>query len=85
MLSAQNKFIELQRKQIEKRNADLSTQNQKLGDLNHEKDMLMDIVAHDLKSPLARIIGLANLLGTEGHLLPSQQEYLRLLKDVHPI
>jgi len=53
-----------------------------LGDLNHEKDMLMNIVAHDLKSPLARIIGLANLLGTEGQLLPSQQEYLRLLKDV---
>jgi len=82
MLRAQNKFIELQRKQIEKRNADLSTQNQKLGDLNHEKDMLMNIVAHDLKSPLARIIGLADLLGTEGQLLPSQQEYLRLLRDV---
>jgi signal transduction histidine kinase len=81
-LEAQNKFIELQRKQIEKRNADLSTQNQKLGDLNHEKDMLMNIVAHDLKSPLARIIGLANLLGKEGKLLPSQEEYLRLLKDV---
>jgi len=82
MLSAQNKFIDLQRKQIEKRNADLSTQNHKLGDLNHEKDMLMNIVAHDLKSPLARIIGLANLLGSEGQLLPSQQEYLRVLKDV---
>ncbi len=82
MLAAQNKFIELQRKQIEKRNADLSTQNQKLGDLNHEKDMLMNIVAHDLKSPLARIIGLANLLSKEGQLQPSQEEYLRLLKDV---
>jgi len=82
MLRAQNKFIELQRKQIEKRNADLSTQNHKLGELNHEKDMLMNIVAHDLKSPLARIIGLANLLDSEGQLLPSQQEYLRLLKDV---
>ncbi|HEV8514500.1 MAG TPA: tetratricopeptide repeat-containing sensor histidine kinase [Cyclobacteriaceae bacterium] len=82
MLRAQNKFIELQRKQIEKRNADLSTQNQKLGDLNHEKDMLMNIVAHDLKSPLARIIGLADLLRSEGQLLPSQEEYLRLLKDV---
>ena len=82
MLEAQNKFIELQRKQIEKRNSDLSTQNQKLGDLNHEKDMLMYIVAHDLKSPLARIMGLANLLSKEGQLQPSQQEYLRLLKDV---
>jgi len=82
LLKAQNKFIELQRKQIGKRNADLSTQNQKLGELNHEKDMLMNIVAHDLKSPLARIIGLANLLGSDGQLLPSQQEYLQLLKNV---
>jgi len=82
MLAGQNRFIELQRKQIEKRNSDLSAQNQKLGDLNHEKDMLMNIVAHDLKSPLARIMGLANLLSREGQLQPSQQEYLRLLKDV---
>jgi len=82
VLAAQNKFIDLQRKQIEKRNVDLSIQNQKLGDLNHEKDMLMNIVAHDLKSPLARILGLANLLSVDGQLQPSQQEYLRLLKDV---
>jgi len=81
-LNAQNRFIDLQRQQIEKRNYDLSIQNQKLGDLNHEKDMLMNIVAHDLKSPLARIMGLANLLSKEGHLLPTQQEYLRLLRDV---
>ena len=82
VLAAQNKFIDLQRKQIEKRNVDLSIQNQKLGDLNLEKDMLMNIVAHDLKSPLARILGLANLLSVDGQLQPSQQEYLRLLKDV---
>jgi len=81
-LEAQNQFIELQRKQIEKRNVDLSLQNHKLADLNHEKDMLMNIVAHDLKSPLARIMGLANLLSKDGQLSQSQQEYLRLLKDV---
>ncbi|HCW07725.1 MAG TPA: hypothetical protein DGG95_10225, partial [Cytophagales bacterium] len=81
-LEAQNQFIDLQRKQIEKRNIDLSTQNQKLADLNHEKDMLMNIVAHDLKSPLARINGLVNLLTTEENLSASQKEYIRLLKEV---
>lgn len=81
-LKAQNKFIELQRLQIEKRNIDLSSQNQRLADLNHEKDMLMNIVAHDLKSPLARIMGLANLVESEGTLVPTQKEYLRLMKDV---
>jgi len=82
LLSAQNKFIELQRKQIEKRNIDLTHQNQRLEELNHEKDMLMNIVAHDLKSPLARIMGLANLMGMEHPLSPGQQEYVRLMKDV---
>jgi signal transduction histidine kinase len=81
-LEAQNQFIDLQRKQIEKRNIDLSTQNHKLADLNHEKDMLMNIVAHDLKSPLSRIMGLTNLMSMEGTLSPTQQEYLRLMKDV---
>lgn len=81
-LEAQNQFIELQRKQIEKRNIDLSTQNHKLADLNHEKDMLMNIVAHDLKSPLSRIMGLTNLLSIEGSLSSTQQEYIRLMRDV---
>ncbi|GHM99322.1 hypothetical protein WSM22_08120 [Cytophagales bacterium WSM2-2] len=81
-LEAQNHFIELQRKQIEKRNIDLSVQNHKLADLNHEKDMLMNIVAHDLKSPLTRIMGLTNLISTDGKLSTTQQEYIRLMKDV---
>ncbi|MGC4021159.1 MAG: tetratricopeptide repeat protein [Cyclobacteriaceae bacterium] len=81
-LEAQNQFIDLQRKQIEKRNTDLSSQNQRLAELNHEKDMLMNIVAHDLKSPLARIMGLTNLLTVDGSLSQSQQEYVRLMKDV---
>ncbi|MBS1680354.1 MAG: tetratricopeptide repeat protein [Bacteroidetes bacterium] len=81
-LEAQNQFIDLQRKQIEKRNMDLSMQNHKLAEINHEKDMLMNIVAHDLKSPLARIMGLTNLLSVDGSLSQSQQEYVRLMKDV---
>lgn len=82
LLAAQNKFIDLQRKQIEKRNIDLTHQNHRLEELNHEKDMLMNIVAHDLKSPLARIMGLANLIGMESALSQQQQEYVRLMKDV---
>ena len=81
-LEAKNRFIEVQRQQIEKRNAELSDQNQKLSDLNHEKDMLMNIVAHDLKSPLNRIIGLINITEMEGHLSATQQEYMRLMKEV---
>jgi signal transduction histidine kinase len=81
-LEAKNKFIEVQREQIEKRNSELFAQNQKLEYLNHEKDMLMNIVAHDLKSPLNRILGLVNITEMEGRLLPTQHQYLMLVKDV---
>jgi signal transduction histidine kinase len=81
-LKAQNMFIELQRQQIEKRNIDLSAQNQNLEDLNHEKDVIMSIVAHDLKSPLTSILGLLNLMTKEGELLPVHREYLRMIREV---
>lgn len=81
-LQIQNKYIDLQRQQIEKRNNDLLEQNVKLEELNHEKDMLMNIVAHDLKSPLTRIVGLSNLIESEGNLSNAQREYIRLMKDV---
>lgn len=81
-LKAQNMFIDLQRQQIEKRNVELSSQNQILADLNHEKDVIMSIVAHDLKSPLTSILGLINLMNMEGQLQPVHRDYLRMIKEV---
>lgn len=43
-------------------NLKLEEQNQKLDALNEEKDLLMKVVAHDLKSPLTNISGLVSLL-----------------------
>lgn len=80
-LALQNKHIILQREEIVDRNERLSKRNQELSDINHEKDTLMNIVAHDLKSPLNRIYGLANLMEMEGSLLTQQREYLNLLKS----
>jgi signal transduction histidine kinase len=81
-LKAQNMFIDLQRQQIEKRNIELSSQNQNLADLNHEKDVIMSIVAHDLKSPLTSILGLINLMGMEGQLQPVHRDYVQKIKEV---
>lgn len=80
-LLLQNKHIILQREEIVDRNEKLSKRNQELSDTNHEKDTLMNIVAHDLKSPLNRIYGLANLMEMEGTLTPQQTEYLNLMKS----
>lgn len=80
-LALQNEQIIRQREEIAKSNDRLSRRNQQLSDLNHEKDTLMNIVAHDLKSPLNRIFGLVRIMEMEGQLNTNQQEYLKLMKQ----
>ena len=80
-LAQQNQFIQNQRAEIVEQNEKLSRRNQQLSDINHEKDTLMGIVAHDLKSPLNRIKGIADLMEFEGGLTKEQQSYVQMTKD----
>lgn len=80
-LEQQNHFIQNQRLEIIDQNEKLSRHNNQLSELNHEKDTLMGIVAHDLKSPLNRIKGLADLMGMEGGLSTAQTTYVGMIKD----
>jgi signal transduction histidine kinase len=81
-LAIQKERIESQQAEILRQNENLSRQNNELARINAEKDTLMNIVAHDLKSPLARISGIANLLNMEGGLGKHQQQYLSMLQEV---
>ncbi len=78
-LAKQNEEIQQQRIEIGDQNERLIRRNRQLSDLNHEKDTLMSIVAHDLKSPLNNIRGLISLMETE-KLNAEQQKYLQLMK-----
>lgn len=80
-LEEQNLHIVAQREEIIKQNEILSRSNRELDALNHEKDTLMNIVAHDLKSPLNRISGLTHILEREGNATTQQEELLRMIKD----
>lgn len=80
-LASQNEEIEQQRREIAAKNEKLERRNLELADLNYEKDTLMNIVAHDLKSPLNRIKGLSDLIEMDGELNANQRKYLGLLKD----
>jgi len=80
-LEDQNIRILQQKEEIAKQNSILSKSNRELDQLNHEKDTLMNIVAHDLKSPLNRIFGLVRILELEGSLNINQYEYVRLVKE----
>lgn len=61
-ISKQREEIEFQNDEIQSNNRKLLKQNKQLTELNKEKDTLTNIVAHDLKTPLASIQGLADLL-----------------------
>ena len=81
-LEEQNQRIIAQRKAIESQNLSLSQANTTLDAINHEKDALMNIVAHDLKSPLSRIQGLTQLMEIEGESMSrSQQEYVNHIRN----
>lgn len=62
-------------------NKQLQAKNHQLNDLNSEKNSLMNIVAHDLKAPLNRILGLTNVMELEGGLPAKQLEYLQMIKN----
>jgi len=79
-LEDQNQHIRAQREEIIKQNEVLSRSNKELDMLNHEKDTLMNIVAHDLKSPLHRISGLTQVIDKDGMSI-QQSEMLRLIKE----
>lgn len=80
-LAEKNQFIESQRHEIIAQNEKLSKRNQELSDLNYEKDTLMSIVAHDLKSPLNRINGMVEIMELEGGLSPAQKTYLQMTRE----
>ncbi len=60
---------------------EVNRKNTALQELNAEKDKILTIIAHDLRSPLSTIIGLAGLLESKhGELEPDKE--LRLLEGV---
>ena len=79
----EQQYVEIQKQKYEiaAQNEKLEKHNHELSELNHEKDTLMNIVAHDLKSPLNRIQGLSDLVEVEGNLSKEQIKYIGLIKD----
>lgn len=61
---------------------EIKSKNEKLADLNREKDGLMDVVAHDLKSPLKKLSGMLDLIELEGDLNEQQLVCKNRSKDV---
>jgi signal transduction histidine kinase len=69
-------------RKLRKITTQLAKKNEMLTLLNQEKDALMSVVAHDLKSPLNKVQGLTNLLEREAELSPNQKYYLQIINRV---
>jgi signal transduction histidine kinase len=68
-IEAQGKSIEVKSQQLEKR-------NERLIALNEEKNNLVKILAHDLRTPINHIIGLIQILQVKNNNLPDDQKLL---------
>ncbi len=80
-IAMQREEITAQNDQIGEQNKKLKRRNEELAEINNEKNTLMNIVAHDLKSPFNRIKGLVELLNLSGPN-EEQKNYISLLKDI---
>ncbi len=81
--------VQQQKVQIESQNVQLVSQkeeielkNVRLEELDKEKSSLMNIVAHDLKAPLNKVAGAAQLLPNLGELNEEQEEFVQMIKKV---
>ncbi|RMB59455.1 hypothetical protein EAX61_07665 [Dokdonia sinensis] len=74
MIQEQNIILE---RMVKERTAEVAAKNEKLIDLNREKDMLVNVVAHDLRTPLSHIRMLIQLIDmTSLELTEDQVSYL---------
>lgn len=76
MLVEKNNLIDNARKVLQER-------NEMLEELNREKDGLIHVVAHDLKSPLNKTLALTELIEGTGPLTPAQTHAMGLVKRVN--
>jgi signal transduction histidine kinase len=92
-LIALNEELAQAQRQIRQQNATLHRQNDQLRELDELKDTLLANVSHDMRTPLAAILGYAELLNRRGGLTAQQAQatevvernarrLLRLLDDL---
>jgi signal transduction histidine kinase len=72
----QNEKIETQRKSIEQKSTLLEQRNNHLIALDEEKNNLIKILAHDLRTPINHIQGMAQIMLLENDSLPGDQKNL---------
>jgi len=76
VLLVQKNKIESQQKDIRSKNEQLTNRNVQLLNLNEDKNNLVKILAHDLRSPLNQIIGFGDVLQSEAEEMSAENRYI---------
>ena len=74
-----NRVLTNQKDEIVKQKENLVKKNKRLIELNEEKDNLVNMVAHDLRSPLDQIKGLVNVIKMNEDGKGKNQEYIDMI------
>lgn len=74
---------ETQNRKLASLGAQLAEQHEKLSHLHQEQENIMNMMAHDLKAPLARSSALLGLITANGPLNDEQMSYIRLIERSH--
>jgi len=70
----QNEKIEMQRQSIQMKSLELEQRNKHLLELDEEKNNLIKILAHDLRTPVNHIQGMAEIILLENKSIPHEQK-----------
>jgi signal transduction histidine kinase len=82
-LKHQYTIIDKQKHEISEKNEELAFSNDSLEEMNIEKNNVLSVVAHDLKTPLGNIQGLVELMNLKKEMLNEDQKgYLTLITKV---
>lgn len=81
--SRTNKLLRENNRVIQEKNELLERQKVVLEDLNREKDGLIGIVAHDLKSPLNKSLALVSVIEQSGELNEAQAKAVSLIRQTN--
>jgi signal transduction histidine kinase len=79
-ITRKNEEITRQNDLLQAQQIEISRKNQFLLELNTEKNSLMDIVAHDLKAPLSKMVGVTQLLPVVGDLNDEQRMFVEIIR-----
>jgi signal transduction histidine kinase/Tfp pilus assembly protein PilF len=81
-ISKANEEMQALLEKIEQQNQILAAKNESLEDLHLEKDGMIGVVAHDLRSPLGKVVGLASVIELTGPLNDEQKDLLSRMRGV---